>query len=515
MLFSLYMIQNQWNLSDSKLIVHAEHRLFFQSVRLLASWESLKPRTLYYVPAALGNLPHPLENHPDTGFLFAQKPTECTLTYVISGDYAWVQQSGDTPLHPESMCHIFNHLLEIQEIYEKLSTRMTAAFHCEEPIQLLVNLFSEATGNPAYLADWSFRAIAMNQDPDLSYISVNWKNLRERGYLPYHIVSSILQNEEWQSIRKLLRPAVVTSREFSTPFLIYHLRHKNKIQWQLNSTELLTRITPGHEDQAELFGRLMLGILSSNPRYLAAGGEFHEHFFRDVISGSLKDPQVIAEQLAPLSWSPDGLYCIGELSGTKDHFSKMASLYNRQAFGGMSLIYNGRFLTIFPLKKSSDFQDIQKNLSGFLAKHDGYGALSDVFYGFQNLKHYTGQTAQALQLGIRRCCEVRLFLYKDYTLHHMFSLCEQTMDLTTLCHRALLTLRDAGLPIHRDYLQTLYSFLRHDRSLVQTADALNIHRNTLVYRLKKIQELTSLDLSDADTRFHLLLSFEILKYLGD
>ncbi len=510
MVFSLYMLQDKWDLPGSRLIVRADKRQFFQSIRLLTDGGSLKEDTLYYVPSDLTGISGTLTDDPGSGFIFSQKPAAPDLKRLSGMDHAWVEQEQDL-----GWLRVFNHLLGIQELYGREDARLSDALYAKDPIQCLVDLLGEVTGNPAYVVDWSFRAVAMDWDPELPYISVHWKNLQERGYFSYQLVSSILQNEEWHAIRRLVRPAVVTSREFSTPFLIHNLRYRGKIQWHLISTELFTKITHGHEDLAELIGGMILEKLSSDPQYLTVEGGFHEHFFRDVISGDLKDTDVIAEQLAPLGWAVDGLYCVAETMGTGDQFYKKVSLYCKQMLGGMSLLYEGRALTVFPLAQAADLEAIRQKLSDLLQKYEGHGALSDPFHGFHDLENYVVQTAQALKIGMERSSSVRLFLYKDYTLHHMFSLCGEKMDLRTACHRALWALREDDLFSHGDQLHTLYAYLRHGRNLVQTAKALDIHRNTLVYRLKKIQESTALDLADADIRFDLLLGFEIMKYLGD
>ncbi|MNC48546.1 carbohydrate diacid transcriptional activator CdaR [compost metagenome] len=44
-----------------------------------------------------------------------------------------------------------------------------------------------------------------------------------------------------------------------------------------------------------------------------------------------------------------------------------------------------------------------------------------------------------------------------------------------------------------DLLETLRSFIHHSGSMTTTADDLNIHRNTLQYRLKRIQSITGKD----------------------
>jgi purine catabolism regulator len=45
-------------------------------------------------------------------------------------------------------------------------------------------------------------------------------------------------------------------------------------------------------------------------------------------------------------------------------------------------------------------------------------------------------------------------------------------------------------------LHTLDTYLRHDRSLVHTAKELGIHRQTVVYRIQRIEEITGRRIGD-------------------
>ena len=58
-------------------------------------------------------------------------------------------------------------------------------------------------------------------------------------------------------------------------------------------------------------------------------------------------------------------------------------------------------------------------------------------------------------------------------------------------------------------MHTLRVYLECERSYVKTAKQLYIHRNSLLYRIQRIQELTCLDFSDPSTRLHLLMSYAV------
>jgi purine catabolism regulator len=63
---------------------------------------------------------------------------------------------------------------------------------------------------------------------------------------------------------------------------------------------------------------------------------------------------------------------------------------------------------------------------------------------------------------------------------------------------------------HRSSLvDTIAAYFEHHGNISQTAESLFIHRNTLLYRLERIQELTKHDLEQADTRLSLHLALKL------
>ena len=65
-----------------------------------------------------------------------------------------------------------------------------------------------------------------------------------------------------------------------------------------------------------------------------------------------------------------------------------------------------------------------------------------------------------------------------------------------------------------ELIRTLYAYFERNGNLKKTANALYIHRNTLLYRLERIQEITGLNLDNPETRLALQLTLRIHKMLG-
>ncbi|MFD0853362.1 helix-turn-helix domain-containing protein, partial [Actinomadura adrarensis] len=61
--------------------------------------------------------------------------------------------------------------------------------------------------------------------------------------------------------------------------------------------------------------------------------------------------------------------------------------------------------------------------------------------------------------------------------------------------------------------ETLAAFLDHAGSSPATAAALHIHRTSLYYRLRQIEEITGLDLGNGEDRLTLHLGLRLLSLL--
>ncbi len=93
--------------------------------------------------------------------------------------------------------------------------------------------------------------------------------------------------------------------------------------------------------------------------------------------------------------------------------------------------------------------------------------------------------------------------------------CNSDPDLLpAICSRNLGVLERYDAEHDTDYLNTLRVFLLSDCSLLDTAARLYTHRNTIVYRIRKIKDLLGTELDNSSVKFDLLMSFYIMEFLS-
>ncbi len=96
---------------------------------------------------------------------------------------------------------------------------------------------------------------------------------------------------------------------------------------------------------------------------------------------------------------------------------------------------------------------------------------------------------------------------KDCALAFVVSRIKRDKSIGFLLHPALEKLKAYDAANQSDLYNTLKVYLLNDRNAQRCASMLYLHRNSLQYRVKRIQEITGVDLNDETERTYLGLSF--------
>ncbi len=157
------------------------------------------------------------------------------------------------------------------------------------------------------------------------------------------------------------------------------------------------------------------------------------------------------------------------------------------------------------------YASLVDDLESMASKFEMRFGLSWRFYDWSIVPEAVNQTEVALSSTADRVA----VLDSHSVLFYIFSILMSSTKDIDIIHPAINLLANYDEDHNSEYLRTLWVYLRHERNLVHTAEDLNIHRNSLVYRVKKISELIpAVDLDDPETREHLMISFR-LKGLKD
>ncbi len=117
----------------------------------------------------------------------------------------------------------------------------------------------------------------------------------------------------------------------------------------------------------------------------------------------------------------------------------------------------------------------------------------------------------AIETGIMFHPYEHVFVYDDYRLMHMVQTLGHHTDMRMFSLPQLRMLRDYDHKHNAELLFTLYTHSKYVGNVSKICEVLHVHRNTLYFRLGKIQELTHLNLESSDQLAMILISFTIMK----
>jgi len=157
-----------------------------------------------------------------------------------------------------------------------------------------------------------------------------------------------------------------------------------------------------------------------------------------------------------------------------------------------------------------------------LEKHDGHAVISNAGRYLSGLRTLYIQSKDALALlpklrgsfGNQRC--VYFEALREY---YIIDLCAKTIaeyyghdKMVYLAHPAVMELMRYDIKHGTDLRDFLFTYITNDCSILTTSKQLHIHRNTVMYKLRKIQDILGLDLRDFQLRRELVFSCQVMRY---
>ena len=132
--------------------------------------------------------------------------------------------------------------------------------------------------------------------------------------------------------------------------------------------------------------------------------------------------------------------------------------------------------------------------------------VSEPYCDLLQTPRYDRQAEAALALGEGVVCDYTAVRYR-----RMLRRLRTHPYREDLAHPAMAKLAAIDDAEGTGYIPTLRTLIQHTFNQMETANALGIHRTTLAYRLRRMQEMTGLDLNDAGQVFHVAVSLKLME----
>lgn len=186
--------------------------------------------------------------------------------------------------------------------------------------------------------------------------------------------------------------------------------------------------------------------------------------------------------------------------------------------------YMDEIIIFIPRKNFDSYKFDKVGAKMFLDKHDAYLGISNSSKHLFLFNTFYLECTNAIRLG-RFFSDVpndRIFFYEDYRIMDIIDMCCKNFrtihhhnNLIYLCHPGILWLQRHDTKNNADLKEVLYSYLMNNRNATKTSRDLHMHRNTLTYKLNKIESILGESLDDGMLQLNLMFSYLTLRYIEE
>lgn len=449
----------------------------------------------------------------------------------IASDIDESNDNSDINMNRSFSVILVENMPEITETFRFLNDRLAFEFRLQQEINDLYHLLYSGRG----LDDLILRAESFLHRPmsvlDASYSMIAVSPLMHK--LPFGMEKSeegiFLSSQEVESLRRLQIEHQIYKN--NQAFFIQTEDHPDTnwifcgIRIQHVMTGYVALCLPEKAEASEHELRLITAFsdicaieMQKHEFFVQKTGLQYETFLTELLEGRFNDVNIIEARLKLLNRRFGKFFCLAILYCPEPHNSdlfnkrQMASL--RQVYpNAMSVVYKNNIILLIsqdtPVQLNPKLTD---PLELFAERNHLKVSLSQPFADILKIRIFYNQALHTLELSDLQKPEQNLFYSTDALPEYLFSKCDY-QGLEVGIHYHIFQLQDYDKTYHTDFVETLRAYLEHDRNAAKTAEFLHIHRSTFFYRVKKIEEVLEISISDSHLLFLYELSFKIWDYL--
>ena len=272
---------------------------------------------------------------------------------------------------------------------------------------------------------------------------------------------------------------------------------------------------PGDEPLIRLFAHYLMLAMKQHTQFMSSHHGILRKAFQSLLDDmpvDLEDRRRIEQMELPKQWR-----CI--VLQPSERLSKVPASYvceqMEELFPGSIAFSYGTFLVLFTssdrLESSADARRefvrlLEEQFDSSTMKVGISSAFSDVFLA---RRHYL-QSTIALENGSLFDPGETYYFFENYALEELIINAPGDQPLEMYYPEGLSRLFDHDETSATSYIETLSVYLRNNLNVTATADALYIHRSTLLERLGRIKNELHDDLKDPDVQLRLRILLKAL-----
>ncbi|WP_312114302.1 helix-turn-helix domain-containing protein [Brevibacillus reuszeri] len=242
-----------------------------------------------------------------------------------------------------------------------------------------------------------------------------------------------------------------------------------------------------------------------------------QELFTDLLQ--YKDPRLLEEAGESLGLQPASFFSVlivevvsyTDLQALEAVIHRLISSIKRRISKQGTLIFgfHNKVTILFSTNASHEINKVISALHSHLLEWGDreetplHAGLSTSYEGFHSIAKCYDEASKSLSFMINRK-KTGIMTYKKIGVNRLF-LTQPFSEIESFAEDILSPLRSEKAQ-NNDLEKTLFTYVKSNKSINETAEKLHIHKNTLYHRLKKIEELLQLEFHNPDDFLQILLA---------
>ena len=378
--------------------------------------------------------------------------------------------------------------------------------------QLLLNESWRLFQNPLLIQDANYRVLAMSREVDPAEMDPEWQYLQQHGYASLESLM-ILRNQITPppTDSEFYRFMPQANQRLLYGGIFFPLNCHGIPSGRITLFEKNRPVNPGDLQLLRILTRHIEPTLAESlPQKPQTENVFYSLLFQKPYH-----PEELQRQLSYQRWDLEGTWQLAVLlpldaprRGHTISLHLLESVLVRELPDTM-VIRHEPYLLLLANHNLSEDSFFLSYLQEIAHSNPLHIALSLTTSNVRQISYLYAQAQEALSTGMFRQPDQLIYHFQDYSIEYILANTDTTSRLHA-CHPGVRSFFSEGKEPGELY-ETLKTYLDHDRSLGATAAALYTHRNTVLYRIRKCQEILKDDLTSAYHRYYIRLSMHLLE----
>jgi len=415
---------------------------------------------------------------------------------------------------------LFNAVIRYFHEYMEWERRMDHAIYKKEDFQDLIDISEELLGLPMLIYDPSLKLLAYSKK-QAGLKDRIFQNSIRTGYLspdavPYFQKTHFFEEMEHSEFARGLPDGfrqnedyvkVVTVRNTLAAFCVM----LNTRKYSIGFMSQVFRI----------FCDSVQRMLEWQNRDFRKAHSMTDYFLLDYLNNPDIPVEILRERAGLTDLDIDGKYIVATLHPKENKEPALKTLIETlrsEMISSNVFAYKDHIVILYRLipHQRTDYQGYMERRYGSLLKQLHRKEVLFFSRPFQGIDKFPEAYAQAegLYKIFGNSNDKSFFFYENCWMEDLFHRSQSYNLLFSYCEPMILELLEKKTERASNQLSILCAYLNQDRKCSDVADTLHMHRNNVVYHIRRLEENYHLDFGDPEIRLRFLMSFALIRHLG-